>query len=69
MHGGIGGIGSGGSATRRQGAWPAEYQVGAGSGNMGLGAGYGFPAGLVYGQRAGGHDAPGVGVVGGELVF
>jgi hypothetical protein len=59
-----------GVAARRQQAWPAEHQVGVGS-NMGLGAGYGFPGAFSYGQRGSGHphDGPGVGVVGGELVF
>ncbi|PSR74275.1 hypothetical protein PHLCEN_2v9970, partial [Hermanssonia centrifuga] len=31
-----------GAASRRQPAWPAEHQVGAGS-SMGIGSGYGFP--------------------------
>ena len=62
----FGSIGNG-VGPRRQQAWPAEHQVGAGT-SMGLGSGYGFP-GFAYGSRPSSHDGPGMSVVGGELVF
>ena len=58
--------GHNGVGARRQQAWPADYQVGAGT-NMGLGGGYGFPGAFNYGQRGAQHDS--MSVVGGELVF
>lgn len=63
---GMNGMNGGGMnvGPRRQAAWPAEHQVGLGSG-MGLGGGYGFPGFGLAGQGRRG-SAMTEGLVGGE---